>query len=242
MYMPKARGFRYIVVARDDLLRVSEGPRALCEFFWEQIYCRYGVIEQAVLKASAAFFANRITVTRSTGYSSYYLLHGCHPTLPLDLAEMTFLGPFYNSHMSTSDLLAHRIRQLAKLPEDIKHATAILKTHRLHSKEVFERKFHKRMVKEEYLTGTLILVRNTTPSYLGPFRVVLRTFGGSYILCKVDSAELTTRFAAFRIIPYISRNDEDIRQLNTQEMENSGDEFFEPPVEMSTDSCRGTRI
>ena len=314
MYMPKAQGFRYIVAARDDLSRVSEGralraatAKSLCEFFWEQLYCRYGAIEQvvtdnggevqgafsrlldrmdipqvkispynsqangvverghwiireAILKAcngktsewprhvSAAFFADRITVTRSTGYSPYYLLHGSHPTLPLDLAEMTFLGPAYNSHMTTADLLAHRIRQLAKLPADIKRAAGTLKTHRLRSKEAFERRFFKRLIRSDHLPGSLVLVRNTAirssmnkkekPRYLGPYRVLRRTYGGSYVLAEPDGAQLSTRFAAFRVIPYISRDGEELRKLSYEELENSGDEFFEEPPTESTDTAQ----
>ena len=51
MYMPKAHGCRYIVAARDDLSRASEGralktcsATELAAFFWEQILCRYGTI------------------------------------------------------------------------------------------------------------------------------------------------------------------------------------------------------
>ena len=55
MYMPRAQGFRYIVAARDDLSRVTEvralrkaNADSLAKFFWEQIYCRYGVIGHVV--------------------------------------------------------------------------------------------------------------------------------------------------------------------------------------------------
>ena len=41
----------------------------------------------------AAFFADRITIRRATGFSPYYLLHGVHPLLPCDLAEATFMVP-----------------------------------------------------------------------------------------------------------------------------------------------------
>ena len=55
MYMPKSGNYRYIVAARDDLSRVSEGralrnnnAESLARFFWEQVICRYGHVGQVV--------------------------------------------------------------------------------------------------------------------------------------------------------------------------------------------------
>ncbi len=45
MLMPKTKGYRYIVAARDDLSRASEGralrqstAKSLARFFWDQIF------------------------------------------------------------------------------------------------------------------------------------------------------------------------------------------------------------
>jgi transposase InsO family protein len=53
MKMPKAHGFNFIVAARDDLSGACEArairnnnSQTLANFFWEQIYCRYGCIQQ----------------------------------------------------------------------------------------------------------------------------------------------------------------------------------------------------
>src|SRR5579871_458017 len=55
MLMPKARGYRYIVAARDDLSLAAEGRALrsatasnLAKFFWEEIICRYGAILHVV--------------------------------------------------------------------------------------------------------------------------------------------------------------------------------------------------
>jgi len=55
MHMPPSGGYQFIVAARDDLSGVTEvralrsnNSQALSKFFWEQIYCRYGAIGQAV--------------------------------------------------------------------------------------------------------------------------------------------------------------------------------------------------
>ena len=55
MLMPKARGYRYLVAAHDDLSLAAEGRAlkhatsdSLAKFFWEEIICHYGVIAQIV--------------------------------------------------------------------------------------------------------------------------------------------------------------------------------------------------
>ena len=75
-------------------------------------------IREAIIKAckgnvnkwpdhvSHAFFADRVTIQRATGFSPFYLLHGVHPVLPFDLAEASFLVEGFQKQMSTSDLLA----------------------------------------------------------------------------------------------------------------------------------------
>jgi hypothetical protein len=167
---------------------------------------------------SQAVFADRITINSVTGYSPYYLLHGLHPLLPFDLFEATFLVEGFHSGMQTSDLLALRIRQLQKHNRDLEQASQVLRLSRLRSKEQFNRRFAKRLQKPSYPEGSLVLVRNNRhedtlnkfklyPRYLGPFEVVRKTAGGSYILKELDGALHQTHYAAFRLISYINRND-----------------------------------
>ena len=55
MHMPKAKGYRYIVAARDDLSGACEAKplrkansKSLANFFWENIYCRYGAPQKVI--------------------------------------------------------------------------------------------------------------------------------------------------------------------------------------------------
>ena len=55
MLMFKARGYKYIVVARDDLTLATKGKALqkflaanLAKFFWEEIICRYSAIGKVV--------------------------------------------------------------------------------------------------------------------------------------------------------------------------------------------------
>jgi len=184
-------------------------------------------------KISIAIFADRISTSAVTGFSAYYLLHGVHPVLPFDLAESTFLSQSYRTGMSSADLLALRIRQLSRHEEDIAVAAENLRNARFRSKEQFERRYHKRLVQGEYNSGQLVLVRNlrielehgrkTKPRYLGPYEVVRKTKGGSYILKEMDGTNMRQGFAAFRLLPYITRLDSRILTQLAQDNYNSDD-------------------
>ena len=189
-------------------------------------------------KVHLASFADRVTVSKVTGFSAYYLLHGIHPVLPFDLADCTFLVSGFVSGMSSTDLLALRIRQLERRKEDLEAAAQALAKARFKSKEEFEWKFRRRMRREVYKPGELVLLRNsgeemkmnrkTKPRYLGPYEVVRRTKGGSYALQELDGSKLREGAAAFRLLPYISRYNKKvlrkIAQMVADEREESGSE------------------
>ena len=166
-------------------------------------------------KVAEAVFADRVTVSRVTGFSPYQLLHGTDPLLPFDLAEATFLVDGFEPGMSTKDLLALRMRQLSKHPEDLAQAAKTLKKARFDSKVQFEQRFQKRLSRDEYKPNELVLVRNTAvemshdrkhkPRYLGPYKVVEQTCGKNYILREMDGARHIQKYAAYRLLPYITR-------------------------------------
>jgi hypothetical protein len=162
-------------------------------------------------------FADRVTVSKVTGFSPYQLLHATDPILPFDLTEATFLVEGFRSRLSTAELLALHARQLGRHEEDIKKAAETLKAARFKSKEQFERRFIKKLQKEHYKSGELVLLRNTRveaslnrktqPRYLGPFEVGRKTRGGAYELLELDGTPYPlNNVAAFRLLPYISRD------------------------------------
>lgn len=131
--------------------------------------------------------------------------------------------------MSSIELLAARIHQLQKRPQDIEQAAETLRRNCLKSKEQFEQRFHTRLTRKQWPPGTLVLVRNmgiekeldckSKPRYLGPFEVVRQTKGGSYVLQELDGTIGRRGIAAFRIMPYISRYDKHLLQVVRQEEE-----------------------
>lgn len=78
-----------------------------------------GDLSQWPLMVSAACYADHITIRRATGFSPFYLLHGVHPFLPSDLADATFMVTEFHPGMSDEELLAARIRQVLRMPEDV---------------------------------------------------------------------------------------------------------------------------
>ena len=176
------------------------------------------------LKLPQAVFADLITTSSVTGYSPYYLLHGEHPLLPFDLTESTFMIEEYRKGLSTTELLALRIRQLAKLPEDLHKAAETLLKHRFRSKQQFERKFFKTLRTKDFNPGDLVLIRNSKveknldrksdPRYIGPFVVERVAWKGSYVLKELDGTVLHSHVAGFRLAPYIARDKRTLEELS----------------------------
>ena len=220
------------------------------------------IIRESILKACEGrwdkwpdyvqhvFFTDHITVSQSTGFSPYYLLYGVDPILPFDLAEMTCLADAFHVGMSASDLLATRIRQLQKRPNDIQAAAQMLLKTRLHSKEVFEQRYERRMRRQLYEPGELVIVRNKAveqsadrkhkPRYLGPYQVIRRTRGGSYVLSELNGAISRQGIAAARLLPYISREQiEELNWLDEDEEEEQEQEEDDLPEEDEEESSEG---
>lgn len=175
-----------------------------------------------------AAFTDRITVSRVTGISPFYALHGVEPVLPLDLTEATFMVEGFKQGMSSIDLFALRMRQLEKHTEELERAAKKLVEHRLQSKEYFERRFHKRLRRGEedakYLKpGQWVLVRNsaveeqlnrkTMQRYMGPYIIVRQTRNGAWIIKDPDGVAHRRAVAAYRIVPYIARDKKTLEEL-----------------------------
>ncbi|RXW12346.1 hypothetical protein EST38_g13510 [Candolleomyces aberdarensis] len=286
MFLPPSHGFTCIVHARCSLssypewrmLRV-ENARSLGSFIFEDILCRYGMVEEIVcdngppytaaldylkerygicnirispynsqangpverrhydvreaimkaaqgsekdwpLVAASVFWAERVTIQKSTGYSPYYIAHGIEPIFPFDLAEATLIAPRVTSTMSTGDLIAYRAIQLQRRQEDLDKVKASLHKARIASARQYEERFRATIKDFNFSPGSLVLVRNSRfdssvgskakPRYHGPLIVVRRTTGGSYILSELDGSISRLRYAAYRLLPYHPR---DIRQI-----------------------------
>ena len=153
------------------------------------------------------FWAERATIRKTTGYSPYYMVHGVHPLLPFDILEATFLAPSQDFGISTEDLIATRAIQLAKRPEDISAMKDTVTKARMANLVRFEKNYGSRIIGFNFKPGSLVLVRNsrieeslnrkTKPRYTGPFVVVWKTIGSSYVIAELDGSQSQLRVAAF---------------------------------------------
>ena len=209
-----------------------------------------GNLSQWPLMVSAACYAERITVRQATGFSPYYLLHGVHPLMPGDLADATFMVNKYKPGMTTTELIEARTQQLLRLPEDVNKARNILHQSRFRSKEAFEKKYARRIRKEAYQPDELVLIRNnpiensvsierkTANRYMGPYRIIRQTQGGSYVLAEMDGSMLRHHVAAYRLIPYIQRQELDAIADQISISSESEEESISYDTELSDDLDR----
>lgn len=184
---------------RQALFKAAEGDQARWSHFVHHV-----------------LWADRITVRRRMGCSPFFAATGCHPVLPLDVAEATYLMPSPTSLISTADLIGARARALARRQEDLERIYAKVYTAHLEAARQLERDQAAIIRDFDFQRGSLVLVRNTAiekslnrkmrPRYLGPFVVLSRNRGGAYIICELDGAVLDRPIAAFRLLPYLARS------------------------------------
>src|SRR5271154_1471298 len=56
----------------------------------------------------SVFWAERVTIRKHMGCSSYFAVTGAHPVLPFNISEVTYLQPVPTSILLTTDLIARR--------------------------------------------------------------------------------------------------------------------------------------
>ena len=97
------------------------------------------------------------------------------------------------------------------------------------------------MTRKTYNPGELVLIRNTAvemshdrkhkPRYLGPYEIAERTIKGNYRLKELDGTLLQYKYAAFRILPYISRHHAFMKENHENKDESEDDEENEESEE-----------
>jgi hypothetical protein len=149
------------------------------------------------------------------GCSPYFAITGTHPLLPLDIIEANYLLPAPELMLSTMGLIARRAIALQKRQEDLRNLHSRIHEARNKATICFEREHLATIRDFDFKQGDLVLICNTAiekalnrkmrPRYLGPMIIVSCNKGGAYIICDLDGTLLHAPIAAFRVIPYFTR-------------------------------------
>ncbi|PIL32227.1 hypothetical protein GSI_05472 [Ganoderma sinense ZZ0214-1] len=193
-------------------------------------------------------WASRITIRRQLGCSPYFAVTGCHPVLPLDIVEATFLMPAPDTLLPTADLIGARARALARRQDDLARIHTQVYHARNEAARTLERKHGASIADFDFKRGALVLMRNTAiekslnrkmrPRYLGPYVVLSRNRGGAYILCELDGSVLDRTIAAFRLYLYDPRHVANVlRRCLEQPIMVTKEEL----LSMSPEFCASTR-
>src|ERR1700753_3121478 len=160
-------------------------------------------------------WADRVTIRRGLGCSPYFAVTGCHPVLPLDLVETTWLVEYPGEVITTAELVGLRAKALAKHRKHVEDMRKRVTKEKLLALQRYERVHARTIVDYKFAPGDLVIIRNTRIEkslnkksklrYLGPLIVVRRTKGGAYFLCKMNGAMWPTKVGAFRVLPYLAR-------------------------------------
>jgi hypothetical protein len=162
------------------------------------------------------FWAERVSIQKSSGYSPYYLAHGVEPLFPFDIVEATYMINFTGEKLTTEELIALRAKQLMKRPEELAELKTKIYEARVRSIRQWEKDNQKKIEDFDFTPGSLVLLRNSSvenewsrkakPRYSGPMVVIRRKLDSSYILAELDGAMSKMPVAAFRLIPYQLRS------------------------------------
>jgi len=108
--------------------------------------------------APSVFWADHVTIRRSTRYSPFFMAHGIEAVLPFDIVEATYILPPLDIPASTENLIAHCAQQLLKQPEDLGDmADRVLKARKLSATQ-FVSHFASTIVNYDLPVGSLVLV------------------------------------------------------------------------------------
>ena len=166
------------------------------------------------------------------GCSPYYATTGTHPLIPLDIIEATYLLFLPDSILSTTDFIACHVIALQKCNSDLAHLHSTVYKARVKAIITFEKKHFQTICDFDFKWNDLVLMHNTKikyalnkkmkPHYDGPFIVISRNHGGTYILCQLDGSVFHRPITAFRLLPYHARNliylPDDMMNINTQKL------------------------
>ena len=171
-----------------------------------------------------ALWADRTTHSTVTGYMPAELIYGQKPVMPIEEVVPTWNVLPWEDGLSREELLALRIRQLERRPEDIEIAIKKLKEAREKNKVRFDSKHRLRpqaiqngdwvLVYDSSLDNQHSTVRKFAKRWFGPYVVKQVNDNATYLLRELDGTELRLPIAGKRIKLFRRRNDHSLDNMD----------------------------
>lgn len=161
-----------------------------------------------------ALWADRITTNRMTGLSLLEMVTGASPCLPMDVEFETYLFADWSTSMTTEELIAERVRQLARHLHDFQRVAVKQREARQRSLQFTDStNTHKLRHALEQDQPVLIqaTVRWSSKSdralnhWRGPYKVVRQFPGGSDKLAELDGTLYGPLVPAHRLERFFPR-------------------------------------
>jgi hypothetical protein len=145
------------------------------------------------------------------------LMYGQMPIMPTERAISSWASMDWKDKMSREELLAARIRQLQRRPEDVERAAEKLRMARMRNKERFDWTHQLRPKKIE--EGDLVLVYNSSldnqhkPArkfarrWFGPYMLTSVNDNGTYHLAELNGTRIAVLVAGKRVKEFKKRHD-----------------------------------
>jgi hypothetical protein len=147
------------------------------------------------------------------------LMFGQKPIMPMERTISSWATIDWRDEMSREELLAARIRQLERRPEDVELAAEKLRVSRTKNKARFDRTHRLRPKKIE--EGDWVLVydssldnqhratRKFARRWFGPYTVQSANDNGTYHLAELDGTRMAIPVAGKRIKAFKKRHDDE---------------------------------
>jgi transposase InsO family protein len=166
-----------------------------------------------------ALWADRTTHSSVTGYMPTELMYGQKPVMPIERTIASWVAIPWENEMSREELLAARIRQLERRPEDLEKARKMVeaarvknkvrfdKTHRLRPKKIEEGDWV--LVYDNSLDNQHSTTRKFARRWFGPYVVTSANDNATYHLAELDGSRLAVPIAGKRVKIFKKRQDKD---------------------------------
>lgn len=148
----------------------------------------------------AVLFAMRVTVSRATGFSPYYLLYGAHPIFSFDITEITWQTLDWHMVHTHEELIALRALQLSRRDPKFREANERLRETRRRAIEDMAKRVGFQWDFSDYEVGMYVWLRESHIdeikggkglwTYSGPYIIHEKREHDSFVLKELSGAIL----------------------------------------------------